>query len=180
MVNIDGEISRLSNKDVKIRRRAVRLLFEENNPRALTGFVKLLEDSDFWFRNKSLDAHRKWANTADDLLPLLGNHKRLVAELLQRIDAPEIALSLLEKEDHITALEKTNATQKSRQNPDRMRHQIGRQNQTRRPRHNPRGNKKSNQKSRQHSDRMQRPTGKQHQKRRPYHNSRGNKINQEK
>lgn len=102
MVNIDGEISRLSNKDVKIRRRAVRLLFEENNPRALTGFVKLLEDSDFWFRNKSLDAHRKWANTADDLLPLLGNHKRLVAELLQRIDAPEIALSLLEEEDHIT------------------------------------------------------------------------------
>lgn len=102
MVNIDGEISRLSNKDVKIRRRAVRLLFEENNPRALTGFVKLLEDSDFWFRNKSLDAHRKWANTADDLLPLLVNHKRLVAELLQRIDAPEISLSLLEEEDHIT------------------------------------------------------------------------------
>ena len=51
LTNIDGEISRLSNKDVKIRRKAVRLLFEENNPRALTGFVKLLEDSDFWFRN---------------------------------------------------------------------------------------------------------------------------------
>ncbi len=102
MVNIDGEISRLSNKDVKIRRKAVRLLFEENNPRALTGFVKLLEDSDFWFRNKSLDAHRKWANSADDLLPLLANHKRLAAELLQRIDAPEVALSLLEEDDHIT------------------------------------------------------------------------------
>ena len=102
MTNIDGEISRLSNKDVKIRRRAVRMLFEENNPRALKGFVKLLEDSDFWFRNKSLDAHRKWANSAQDLEPLLENHKRLVAELLQRIDAPEIAMELLKEDDYIT------------------------------------------------------------------------------
>ena len=102
MTNIDGEISRLSNKDVKIRRKAVRMLFEEDNPRALSGFVKLLDDTDFWFRNKSLDAHRKWANTADDLLPLLENHKRLAAELLQRVDAPDIALTLLEEEDHIT------------------------------------------------------------------------------
>jgi len=102
LTNIDGEISRLSNKDVKIRRRAVRLLFEENNPRALTGFVKLLEDSDLWFRNKSLDAHRKWANSAQDLEPLLDNHKRLAAELLQRIDAPEIAMTLLEEDDYIT------------------------------------------------------------------------------
>ena len=93
MTNIDGEISRLSNKDVKIRRKAVRMLFEEDNPRALSGFVKLLDDTDFWFRNKSLDAHRKWANTADDLLALLENHKRLAAELLQRVDAPDIALT---------------------------------------------------------------------------------------
>ena len=99
MTNIDGEISRLSNKDVKIRRRAVRMLFEENNRRALKGFVKFLEDSDFWFRNKSLDAHRKWANSAQDLEPLLENHKRLVAELLQRIDAPEIAMELLKEDD---------------------------------------------------------------------------------
>ena len=87
---------------MKIRRKAVRMLFEEDNPRALSGFVKLLDDTDFWFRNKSLDAHRKWANTADDLLPLLENHKRLAAELLQRVDAPDIALTLLEEEDHIT------------------------------------------------------------------------------
>lgn len=101
MTNIDAEISRLSNKDVKIRRRAVRQLFEEDNPRALVGFVDLLDDSDFWFRNKSLDAHRKWAKNPEDLVPLMKNNKRLVGELLQRIDAPEIAAELLDEEDHI-------------------------------------------------------------------------------
>ena len=102
MTRIDAEISRLSNKDVKIRRRAVRFLFEEDNPQALSGFIPLLEDSDFWFRNKSLDAHRKWANKSEDLLPLMDNNKRLIGELLQRIDAPDIALILLEEDDHIT------------------------------------------------------------------------------
>lgn len=101
MTNIDAEISRLANKDVKIRRRAVRQLFEEDNPRALIGFVDLLDDSDFWFRNKSLDAHRKWAKNPEDLVPLMKNNKRLVGELLQRIDAPEIAAELLDEEDHI-------------------------------------------------------------------------------
>ncbi len=101
MTNIDAEISRLSHKDVKIRRKAVRLLFEEDNPNALPGFIPLLEDSDFWFRNKSLDAHRKWAKKPEDLLPLMEVNKRLVGELLQRIAAPNIALALLEEDDHI-------------------------------------------------------------------------------
>ena len=101
MTNIDAEISRLSHKDVKIRRKAVRLLFEEDNPNALPGFIPLLEDSDFWFRNKSLDAHRKWAKQSEDLLPLMEVNKRLVGELLQRITAPNIALALLEEDDHI-------------------------------------------------------------------------------
>ena len=102
MAGLETEISRLSNKDVKIRRKAVRRLFEMENPMALRGFVPLLNDSDFWFRNKSLEAHRKWAKDVDDLLPLMKGHKRLIGELLQRIDAPEIAKELLEEEDHIT------------------------------------------------------------------------------
>ena len=65
-------------------------------------FRQVTEDSDFWFRNKSLDAHRKWANSAQDLVPLLENHKRLAAELLQRIDAPEIAMELFKEDDYIT------------------------------------------------------------------------------
>ena len=101
MSALETEIARLSHKDVKIRRRAVRHLFEADNPMALKGFVKLLKNKDIWFRNKALDAHRKWANSGSDLLPLMAANQKLVGELLQRIHAPEIAKQLLENDDHI-------------------------------------------------------------------------------
>ena len=101
MPNLNTEISRLTNKDVKIRRRAVRALFEEDDPSALRGFVKLLEDPDFWFRNKALDAHRKWAKTAEELQPLMANNKRLVAEMLEKIPDHDIATKLLSEDDHV-------------------------------------------------------------------------------
>jgi HEAT repeat protein len=99
--NLNTEISRLTNKDVKIRRRAVRALFEEDDPSALRGFVKLLDDPDFWFRNKALDAHRKWATSAEELEPLMANNKRLVAEMLEKIPDKEIATKLLSEDDHV-------------------------------------------------------------------------------
>ena len=101
MPNLNTEISRLTNKDVKIRRRAVRALFEEDDPSALRGFVKLLDDPDFWFRNKALDAHRKWATTAEELEPLMANNKRLVAEMLEKIPDHDIAKKLLSEDDHV-------------------------------------------------------------------------------
>lgn len=101
MPNLNTEISRLTNKDVKIRRRAVRSLFEEDDPSALRGFVKLLDDPDFWFRNKALDAHRKWATSAEELEPLMANNKRLVAEMLEKIPDPDIARKLLSEDDHV-------------------------------------------------------------------------------
>lgn len=101
MTNLNAEIARLTNKDVKIRRRAVRTLFEEDDPRALSGFVKLLDDTDFWFRNKALDAHRKWATSAKELEPLMANNKRLVAEMLEKIPDREIATKLFEEDDHV-------------------------------------------------------------------------------
>ena len=101
MPNLNTEISRLTNKDVKIRRRAVRALFEEDDPSALRGFVKLLDDPDFWFRNKALDAHRKWATTAEELEPLMSNNKRLVAEMLEKIPDHDIATKLLSEDDHV-------------------------------------------------------------------------------
>ena len=67
----------------------------------LSGFVKLLDDQDFWFRNKALDAHRKWANSPEELEPLMANNKRLVAELLEKIPSPELANRLLSEDDHI-------------------------------------------------------------------------------
>ena len=101
MPNLNTEISRLTNKDVKIRRRAVRALFEEDDPSALRGFVKLLDDPDFWFRNKELDAHRKLATSAEELEPLMANNKRLVAEMLEKIPDKDIATKLLFEDDHV-------------------------------------------------------------------------------
>ena len=85
MAGLETDISRLSNKDVRVRRRAVRSLFDDDNPMALKGFVPLLNDNDSWFRSKSLDAHRKWAKNSEDLIPLMNGHKRVVGELLERI-----------------------------------------------------------------------------------------------
>ena len=102
MAGIETEISRLKSKDVKVKRRAVRHLFEADVPSALKGFIPLLNDEDIWFRTKSLEAHRRWASTPSDLAPLMDNEQRLVGELLSKIDAPELAIELLENPDSIT------------------------------------------------------------------------------
>ena len=102
MAGMETELARLKHKDVKIRRRAVRHLFEADDHRALKGFIALLEDKDPWFRNKSLDAHRKWANSPEDLMPLMENNQRTAGELLEKVDAPDVARKLLESKDHLT------------------------------------------------------------------------------
>lgn len=101
MATLEGEISRLSNKDPSIRRKAVRNLFELDNPLALKGFIDLLNDQDQWFRSKAIEAHRKWAKTSEDILPLLANERRIASELLQNIRDLDIARELMEDEDHI-------------------------------------------------------------------------------
>ena len=58
MTSVDTEIARLSHKDVRIRRRAVRTLFDLNSHCSLKEFIPLLDDSDPWFRTKAIDAHR--------------------------------------------------------------------------------------------------------------------------
>jgi len=113
MSNIDTEIARLSHKDIRIRRRAVRTLFDLYSHNSLKGFVPLLDDSDPWFRTKAIDAHRKWANCENDLLALSERDdiftKRIAAELLEKISAPEIARKLLNDDDHVTRAFAANA-----------------------------------------------------------------------
>jgi hypothetical protein len=83
-------ISQLSHKDIRIRRRALRSLFEIDSPENLEAFVPLLEDKDPWFRSKALDAHRMWApRLGIDSLAPLATHKS--------IDARRCAANLLEK-----------------------------------------------------------------------------------
>ena len=106
MTSVDAEIARLSHKDVRIRRRAVRTLFDLNSHGSLKEFIPLLDDSDPWFRTKAIDAHRKWANCENDLQALSERDdiesKRIAAELLEKISAPNIARKLLEDDDYIT------------------------------------------------------------------------------
>ncbi len=52
--------SRLFHKDERQRRRAVRKLFELDDPEYLSGFIPLLNDEDSWFRQKAMEAVRRW------------------------------------------------------------------------------------------------------------------------
>ena len=104
---LDGEISKLRHKDIRQRRRAVRVLFDTDLPRALDGFVPLLDDRDPWFRSKALDAHRRWApSLGPSTLKKLAKHRsiearRCAANLLSEFkeDVSEVALLLVDDED---------------------------------------------------------------------------------
>ena len=52
--------SRLFHKDDRQRRRAVRKLFELDDPEYLSGFIPLLNDEDSWFRQKAMEAVGRW------------------------------------------------------------------------------------------------------------------------
>ena len=104
---LDSEIARLKHKDVRKRRRAIRVLFDTDIPRALEGFVPLLNDNDPWFRSKALEAHRKWAPAQGiETLRVLAEHgwldaRRCAANLLNEFDedTTDIALLLIEDSD---------------------------------------------------------------------------------
>ncbi|MED5231388.1 MAG: HEAT repeat domain-containing protein [Candidatus Thermoplasmatota archaeon] len=64
-MSVRPALAKLTHSDVRQRRRAVRHLFELNDPEALEGFAKLLEDPDPWFREKALEAIDKWATSKD-------------------------------------------------------------------------------------------------------------------
>ncbi len=62
---LKATIRQLSNKDVRLRRRAVRKLFELDDPLAIDAFIPLLKDPDEWFRGKALMAIQRWASMKD-------------------------------------------------------------------------------------------------------------------
>ena len=72
-------ISRLQHKDERQRRLAVRRLFELDDPESLVGFIPLLSDEDPWFRQKGMEAVRRW----------LGNGQGKVVEMLAESPHPE-------------------------------------------------------------------------------------------
>jgi len=52
--------ARLTHRDVRQRRRAVRKLFELDDPAALVHFQPLLDSDDGWTHAKAADAYRRW------------------------------------------------------------------------------------------------------------------------
>jgi len=83
-MSVRPALAKLNHSDVRQRRRAVRHLFELDDAEALGGFVKLLEDSDPWFREKAMEAIDRWAASKDlDLIEKLAasphDSRRLLA-----------------------------------------------------------------------------------------------------
>ena len=80
------ELERLNHKDVRQRRIAIRRLFEQNDPAALSAFLEFLDSDDEWFVEKAVDAIRRWMS---------GEHRKVVVQLSIR---KEVRLRLLAAE----------------------------------------------------------------------------------
>ena len=101
MAGIQTEIARLKHKDIRIRRRAVRHLFDADIPAALSGFTALLKDEDPWFKSKALDAYRKWVSTPEDLQVLIDyGYEKLASQLLHKVDSQSLASNLFTNSDY--------------------------------------------------------------------------------
>ena len=83
--------ARLTHRDVRQRRRAVRKLFELDDPAALVHFKPLLDSDDGWTHAKAADAYRRWFGPEHEEL---GNRlvddsragvRLLAAEILPRL-----------------------------------------------------------------------------------------------
>jgi hypothetical protein len=109
--SLQSTIAKLKHKDIRQRRRAVRVLFDSDIHESVEAFSKLLKDNDIWFRNKAIEAYRRWApKHAPHLLMELAEGKEIdghkcVSSVLENIQdlklAEELARLLLSSEDVI-------------------------------------------------------------------------------
>ena len=76
--DVGRAMARLKHRDIRTRRRAVRTLFEQDDPSVLDAFKPLLDDEDSWFVSKALDAYRMWAvHAGPDAAATLLEHRSL-------------------------------------------------------------------------------------------------------
>lgn len=111
VANIQSAIAKLKHKDVRQRRRAVRILFDSDAYESVEAFSPLLDDKDVWFRNKAIEAYRRWApKHAPHLLEKLAQSNQLdgqrcVAAVLESItktsEAAKLARFLLDSNDDV-------------------------------------------------------------------------------
>ena len=106
---LKATIRQLNNKDVRLRRRAVRKLFELDDPTAIDAFIPLLKDPDEWFRGKALMAIQRWASMKDlDLAEELSDSEKSEERILACRIAPKVGKSserilkkMLDDEDNL-------------------------------------------------------------------------------
>ena len=104
---IQSAIAKLKHKDIRHRRRAIRVLFEANDPNNLHAFEAMLSDEDPWFRGKALEAYRNWApyQEASSLDPLIDSTRveanRTASTILEKMntDCTKQAMKLIESDD---------------------------------------------------------------------------------
>ena len=111
VANIQSTIAKLKHKDIRQRRRAVRILFDSDAYESVEAFSPLLDDSDVWFRNKAIEAYRRWApKHAPHLLVQLAQSdqldgQRCVAAVLESVkdagEAAKLARLLLDSSDDV-------------------------------------------------------------------------------
>ena len=108
---IQSAIAKLKHKDVRQRRRAVRILFDADAHESVEAFSPYLDDKDVWFRNKAIEAYRRWApKHAPHLLEELAKSNQLdgqrcVATVLDAVpdqqQAAHLARLLLDSSDDV-------------------------------------------------------------------------------
>ncbi|CAI8389066.1 MAG: hypothetical protein CMA41_05295 [Euryarchaeota archaeon] len=109
--SIQSAIAKLKHKDVRQRRRAVRILFDSDAHESVEAFSPYLDDEDIWFRNKAIEAYRRWApKHAPHLLEQLARKgqldgQRCVATVLDSIpnvkQSATLARLLLDSNDDV-------------------------------------------------------------------------------
>ena len=107
--DIGKAMARLKHRDIRTRRRAVRTLFEHDDPSVLQAFKPLLDDDDTWFVSKALDAYRMWGLlSGSEAIETLLNHRNLDvrragANLLAPLGQQGVSLALvaLDDEDNV-------------------------------------------------------------------------------
>ena len=83
VVSVRVEVDRLSHKDIRQRRRAIRHLFELDDPFALSGFLPFLDSDDQWFVEQSIESIRRWDSGKNSkLIERISNHDSKKIRLL--------------------------------------------------------------------------------------------------
>ncbi|MEK9865162.1 MAG: HEAT repeat domain-containing protein [Euryarchaeota archaeon] len=104
---LSKEVTRLRDKDVRQRRKAVRRLFEDGDPSALPHFLPFLNDQDDWFVERAMIAIERWYDGRDEGIVQslakseIPDRRLLAARVANRLGSPKGILGILAQDDDL-------------------------------------------------------------------------------